>query len=79
MMRGMSRIGAAAFGLASAVLAAPAWGHPGDHDAMSARDLVAHVLGDGFHVGHIVALAGLALAGLGVWSMVRSARSGFRR
>jgi hypothetical protein len=75
----MSKVGAAALLLASTVLAAPAWAHPGDHDSMSARDLVAHFLGEGFHVGHIVALVGLALAGLGLWSVIRSARGGFRR
>lgn len=74
MMRKLLAIGAAL-----AALAFPALADPGPHHDQSASQLLTHVLTDGFHVGHIVAVVALGLAGLGVWSVIRSALSGFRR
>ncbi len=64
---------------AGLLLASPALADPGPHDHQSAGQLLRHFLTDGLHVGHIIAVLGLLLAGLGVVSVIRSARSGFRR
>jgi hypothetical protein len=73
-MRKLALVSAAAL-----VLALPASAHPGPHDDQSAAQLVAHFLGDGFHMAHVVAVLGAFLAVLGVIAVVRSARAGFRR